>query len=257
MRQVGADFDKIKYLISGKYIKDGFVLVDDLSILGLNGCKQSDIQYVVVCEELIESDEAKAILKYYSMFDTYGVSLKVFNRIASKENCAGIMALTKLKQDRSFLDKDNALVLVCDGLEISGNIGTIFRTSEAVNIDGIVFTNTKAKVIDDKVVRSSRGMIFNVPFFIIDDLNELLNVLNEKKFRKAVCEPEQGKDLKEFDYSKKLALVVGSERYGVNKIWFEGDSEYLKIEMLGEMDSLNVGVATSIILYEAMYSRKK
>lgn len=257
MRQVGADFDKIKYLINGKYLKDGFVLVDDLSILGLNGCKNSEIQYVVVCEELIESEDAKNILKYYSKYDCFGVSLKVFYRIASKENCAGIMALTKLKQDNSFLDKKNALVLVCDGLEISGNIGTIFRTGEAVKLDGIVFTNTKAKIIDDKVVRSSRGMIFNVPFCIIDDVGDLSNLLDEKGFRKAVCEPEQGKDLKDFDYSGKLALVVGSERYGVNKIWFNGNSEYLKIEMLGEMDSLNVGVATSIILYEAMYSRKK
>lgn len=256
MRQVGADFEKIKYLIGGKYLKDGFVLVDDLSILGLKTCKNSDIQFVVVCEELIESKEASEVLKYYSKFDCYSVSQKVFNRIASKENCAGIMALTKLKQDSLFLDKKNALVLVCDGLEISGNIGTIFRTAEAVQVDGIIFTNTKAKIIDDKVVRSSRGMIFNVPFIILDDLKDLIEILDSKKFRKVVCEPEQGTDLKEFNYLGKLAVVVGSERYGVDKIWFESNSEYLKIKMLGEMDSLNVGVATSIILYEAMYNRK-
>lgn len=254
MLKVGADNEKIKYILNGKYEKDGYVLIDDLSILEYDNCKNSDIQFAVVCEELIESDEAKNLVKYYSQFNTLSVSEKVFNRLVSKENCAGILIVTKLKEDKSFLDRENAFILVCDGLEISGNIGTIIRTSEATQIDGIVFTNLKAKV-GDKVVRSSRGTIFNVPFCIIDDVEELKKTLRDKNYRTIVCEPEQGIDFKDFNYNGKVAFIVGSERYGVSKLWFDDKSEYLKIKMFGKMDSLNVGVATSIILYEAKYKR--
>ena len=254
MLKVGADNEKIKYILNGKYEKDGYILIDDLSILEYENCKKSDIQFVVVCEELIESNEAKELVKFYSRFNTLSVSEKVFNRLASKENCAGILIVTKLKEDKSFLDKKNAFILVCDGLEISGNMGTIIRTSEAVLVDGIIFTNLKAKV-GDKVVRSSRGTIFNVPFCIIDDLEELKKILRDKNYRTVVCEPEQGVDFKDFNYNGNVAFIVGSERYGVSKLWFDDISEYLKIKMFGKMDSLNVGVATSIILYEAKYKR--
>lgn len=254
----GTSNDDIKYLLSKRYEKDGYVLVDDLFILGLQNCKKSDVSFVVVCPELIESDEAKDVVKYYSShFKCYQISQKVFSRLSSKENCAGIMVLTKIRNNKDFLSKSSPLILVCDGLEISGNIGTIFRTAESVKVDGIIFTNCKARICDDKVVRASRGMIFNVPFVIENNIDKVIKDLQINNIRKVVCEPEQGIDFKEFDYNGGVAIVVGSERYGVNKIWFKENSEYIKIPMYGEMDSLNVGVATSLVLYEAIYSRKK
>lgn len=252
----GSSHEDIKYIISKRYEKENFVLVDDLFILSQDNCKKSDIQLVVVCPELIISDEAKELVDHYSKYKCYSVSQKVFMRLCSKENCAGILIITRLKENRDFVCKDN-LILICDALEISGNIGTIFRTAEAVQLDGIIFTNCRAKIHDDRVVRSSRGMIFNVPFFIENDMQALNSLLEDNGFRKVVCEPEQGIDFKSFDYSGSLAIIVGSERYGVNKFWFDAQSEYIKITMFGKMDSLNVGVATSITLYEAKYNRMK
>jgi len=253
----GTSNEDIKYLISKRYEKDNYVLIDDLFILGLENCKQSNIEFVVICPELIESEETKELAKFYSTnFKCYQVSQKVFQRLCTKENCAGIIVLTKIKQTNDFLNKESPLVLVCDGLEISGNIGTIFRTAEATGIDGIIFTNCKARVNDNKVVRASRGMIFNVPFFIENNIEKVINYLDKNNIRKIICEPEQGIDFKEFNYKGGTAIVVGSERFGVDKIWFTQNCEYIKIPMYGQMDSLNVGVATSITLYEAIYNRK-
>ena len=248
--------EDIKYILSKRYEKDGYIVADDLFILSQENCKNSQVKFAVICPELITSDEAKNLCQYYSQFKCYQVSQKVFSRLCSKENCAGLLALTKINESRDFL-KGNPLILVCDGLEISGNIGTIFRTAEAIKLDGIIFTNCRAKINDDKVVRASRGMIFNVPFFVENDLRKVNQILSQINARKIICEPEQGQDFKKFDYSKALAIIVGSERFGVDEYWFEQENvEYIKIPMFGKMDSLNVGVATSIVLYEAKYNRK-
>ena len=254
--QIGTADEHFKYIAKKEYEKNNEVVVDDLFILSLENCKKSQLKFCLYCEELIQSEQAQSILTYYkSACETFKVSLKLFNRIASKENCAGILVCCKI--NALPIKSKEPLILVCDGLEISGNIGTIFRTCEAVAVDLILFTNINAKINDDKVVRASRGMIFNVPYVVIDDLKSANEYLNKFNARKIICEPEEGKDFKEIDYNGSVALIVGSERYGVNEYWFTQNCEKLKIPMFGQMDSLNVGVATSLILYEAKYNRNK
>ena len=253
--QIGSSNEIYKYILKKNYLKNNEIVVDDLFILNLEKCKKSILKFCIFCEELIVSEEARKILNYYSAkCPTYQVSLKLFERIASKENCAGILLCCKLSEPT--INKNTSFILVCDGLEISGNIGTIFRTCEAVKIDLVIFTNIKAKINDDKVVRSSRGMIFNVPFIIMDNVNDVNEYLDKLNARKIICEPENGINFKKFNYDKTVALIVGSERFGVDKFWFNQNCEKLKISMYGEMDSLNVGVATSIILYEAKEYRE-
>ena len=251
MRQIGIGDEKVKMLAKRKY-DNGCIAVDDLFALGLEKCKNSGLRFCLICPEMVTSDQAKEIAAYYEKHtECFEVSKKVYERIAEKGNTCGIILYTEIKQmDKSKL-KNAKLVLVCDGIEISGNIGTIFRTAEAVQADAIIFTNLRAKVFDDKILHSSRGMMFNVPFCIMD-FDECKNALKENKILPVLCEPEQGKDFKEFDYNRKVALVVGSERFGADKRWFDVENcEYLRIPMFGEMDSLNVGVAASILLYEA------
>ncbi len=255
MQSINSKDERVNRIIKNKLQKDELV-VDDLFALSLGNCKKSNLQYALICEEIITKDETKKLVEYYKTnTDCFSISKKTLDRIASKNNCAGIVLVTKLEQKK--LDKQTSFVLVCDGLEISGNIGTIFRTCESVNIDLIIFTNIKANIIDNKILHASRGMIFNVPFLIENDVQKVNELLDEFDFRKIVCEPEQGIDFKEFNYNNKVALVVGSERFGVDKLWFNSKNvEFLKIKMFGEMDSLNVAVATSLILYEAKYDRK-
>jgi len=98
----GTSNEDIKYLISKRYEKDNYVLIDDLFILGLENCKQSNIEFVVICPELIESEETKELAKFYSTnFKCYQVSQKVFQRLCTKENCAGIIVLTKITGAKS------------------------------------------------------------------------------------------------------------------------------------------------------------
>lgn len=256
MVAIGSNDDKVKNIIKGKFNDPNIIVVDDLFTLSLKQCKTSALQYMLICEDLVTSEEAKEIANYYkSKTECYSISQKTFQKISAKQTCAGMVLVTKIKQ-ATLPNKptSNLIILVCDALEISGNIGTIFRTAEATKVDIIIFCNQKAKIIDNKVLHASRGMIFCVPFIIVETTQNAINLLNTLDARPIICEPEQGTDFKAFEYCGNTALIVGSERYGVDKKWFElPNAKHLKIPMFGKMDSLNVAVATSLILYEAKY----
>lgn len=253
---IGSSDEKVKNIIKGKFDDSNIIVVDDLFTLSLEECKTSALQYMLICEDLITSEEAKEIANYYkSKIDCYSISQKTFEKISAKQTCAGMVLVTKINQATPpAKEKGNLTILVCDALEISGNIGTIFRTAEATKVDYIIFCNQKAKIIDNKVLHASRGMIFCVPFKIVETTLDAIKLLNQLNAHPIICEPEQGTDFKAFEYNGNTALIVGSERYGVDKKWFEHpNAQFLKIPMFGKMDSLNVAVATSLILYEAKY----
>lgn len=252
--------ERIQYILKKHYQKDKYVLIDDLFILTLDKVKESEVKIVLYVPSLIVSNEAiKTVNFYKNHYESFEISSKLFSRLASKENCTGILVLTKIKMfDETKMAKDS-LILVCDGLEIAGNIGTIFRTAESCQIDLIIFTNIKARVPSDLLVKASRGMIFYVPFLICENTYEALLFLKNSSIKPIICEPEQGTDFTTYDYNKNqgIALIVGNERYGVDKAWFTQECDYIKIPMYGKMDSLNVAVAASLLIYQAKAQRNK
>lgn len=258
MQNIGTSHQIIKNIKHNVYTKQGYFVVDDLFILSLPECQQSNVLLCILCPEEITSTEANEIAEYYkNNFTTYSVSKKTYDTIASKQNCAGILVITQIPNNPPILN-DNHTILVCDGLENSGNIGTILRTADASNIDLVIFTNTKAKINDIKTIRASRGTIFTTSFLIIDNITDTISYLNENNSHIIICEPEQGTNFHQFDYSGNIALIVGSERYGVDPTWFQQiNNKYIKIPMKSNVGSLNVGVATSIIAYAAQIAKNK
>ena len=258
MQNIGSSHQIIKDIKHNNYTKQGYYVIDDLFILSLDKCKQSNVLLCILCPEEIISVDAQKIAEYYqNNYPTYTVSKKTYDTIASKQNCAGILVITQIKDSLPTLNP-NHTIIVCDGLENSGNIGTIFRTADASNVDLIIFTNIKAKINDIKTIRASRGTIFTTPFIILDDINDAISFLNKNNSQIVICEPEQGTNYHQFNYVGNIALIVGSERYGVNPEWFQlSNNKYIKIPMKSNVGSLNVGVATSIITYQAQISKNK
>jgi len=258
MQNIGIGHEIIKNLRHESYTKEGFLVVDDLFTLSLPQCLNSKLQFCLICEELITSEVAKRIMhSYMEKCTCYSISQKVFEVVASKQNCVGMILVTALEKQSFNLDNES-FVLICDGLENSGNIGTIFRTADASSVPLIIFTNMCARINDPKVIHASRGTIFTVPYIELPTVVDCVKFLQERNFRIAICEPEQGECYRSFKYSKSLAVVVGSERYGVDVSWFSVPNiEYMCIPMQSKVGSLNVGVAASIIMYEAQIAKNK
>ena len=134
-----------------------------------------------------------------------------------------------------------------DNVQDPGNLGTIIRSSVAFNVDTIILSNTTVDLYNSKVIRASQGMIFDANI-VIGDLKELLG--NLENYTIYGTRVDGGKELKTISKEEKQIIIMGNEGKGVSKEILDMCDEYLYINMNNNCESLNVAVATSIILYE-------
>ena len=139
-------------------------------------------------------------------------------------------------------------LLVLDSIQDPGNMGTIIRSSVAFNIDTIIINDKCVDIYSDKVIRSSQGMIFKTNI-IKEDLHSFITKI-KGQIPIYGTKVTGGKDLKTLEKISEFAIIMGNEGNGVDPKLLDLCDEYLYIPMNKNCESLNVGVATSIILYE-------
>lgn len=140
-------------------------------------------------------------------------------------------------------------VLILNDIQDPGNLGTIIRSAVAFHVDTIILSPKTVDIYNAKVIRSSQGMIFHIPI-IIRDLYEVIPNLQKNHYKIYGTKVTYGKKLKTVENIQKFAIIMGNEGQGVEEAILDLCDEYLYIEMDERCESLNVGVATSIILYE-------
>lgn len=243
-------FQELKKLL--KTQEEGIVATDDISVIALalkydikiiDLFITSDIEYHKDTKELIDKIVNKAQNSYY-------ISSKLSASIKRKENSASVFAIIELKKYDLDYFKNLDFIVVCDSLEIPGNIGTIFRTCDSAKVDGLILCNPVTKQFNPNIVSSSRGCNLIVPTLSLS-YQDTLNLLQEAGYNIYLGEPELGKNYQEYDYKGKTAIVIGNERFGINPDWYNHNHLKVFIPMLGSNSSLNVSVAGSILIYEA------
>jgi TrmH family RNA methyltransferase len=185
------------------------------------------------------------------------VSAKVFGKMSERERGDGLLAMIQMPK-RSLDDiplEENSLVIVLDGLEIPGNIGTIVRAADGAGVAGIVVVNRKARLNHPKLVRSSQGAAFSVSIAECEQ-EQAFEWLDRNNFTIYLTDTDATSDYHQERYQGRCALVSGSERYGISKAWYTRPHKKIRIPMYGDCDSLNVGVSTTIMLYEASLQLK-
>ena len=207
------------------------------------------------CLDLAHSDEAKK--RAHELAErarrSFQVSEKTMTRMAERGNPDGIVATVEMptwQPDEIELPR-SALVLVTDGVEIPGNLGTLIRTLDACAADLLIMTNRRTRMSHPKVLRGSQGMSVRVPHIEFAEAGEAIGWLDAHRFTVYLADTDEGVNYRELDYSGRTALVVGSERYGITKPWYQHGFARVGVPMLGYADSLNVSVSASVLLYEA------
>ena len=145
-------------------------------------------------------------------------------------------------------------LLVVESIEKPGNLGTILRSADAAGVDGVIVCDAVTDVFNPNVVRSSTGVLFSVPVVIADSV-AVHAWLKEKKIRIVSTTPDTPDLYTQVDLRGPLAIVMGSEQYGLSKFWLEESDQLVRIPMAGQADSLNVAMATIITLFEAVRQR--
>ncbi len=172
------------------------------------------------------------------------ITENVLKTLSSVPSPVGIIGLCQKKETKLKGDK----LLILDSIQDPGNLGTIIRSSVAFNIDTIIINEKCADLYSDKVIRASQGMIFKANII----KTNLPNFLKEIKGKIPLfgTKVDGGKDINTLEKKSKFAIIMGNEGSGVDKKLLEMCDEYLYIPMNENCESLNVGVATGIILYE-------
>lgn len=154
----------------------------------------------------------------------------------------------------SLLASPNSLVVVVDGVQDPGNLGTIIRTADAVGADGVVIGRGTVDLYNSKTIRSTMGSLFHLPV-VEGDLAELLPAAQARGVRLASTSLQATHSCYSYDYRPATWLVVGNEGQGVSQNVQSLVDDTIIIPMRGQAESLNVAMATTVLLYEAMRQR--
>ena len=196
-----------------------------------------------IVELILEKDEVLPI-----DLPTVYVTNEIISRISEMESPSTVMALCKIPDQKEIVGNK---ILLLDGIQDPGNLGTIIRSSLAFNVDTIVLSPDCVDLYNAKVLRATQGMIFNINI-VRQDLEEAIKKLKEDEVPIYGTRVQFGEDvtnLKTKDKSK-YALVMGNEGNGVREEILDLCDCNLYIDMNDKVESLNVAVATSILLYE-------
>lgn len=209
--------------------------------------------FLIEGKHLIEEAYMEGYLKELLLEENTNYNLDIETNYATKNVIAYLSELDtpskmigvcKKKEEKALGDK----ILILDEVQDPGNLGTIIRSAKAFNIDTIILGEGCADPYSPKVIRATQGMIFKINI-INRKLEKIIKELKENNYKILGTKVSGGKELKTLEKINKFAIIMGSEGHGVKEKYLNLCDEYIYIKMNETCESLNVAVATSIILY--------
>ncbi|MFV0275396.1 MAG: TrmH family RNA methyltransferase [Bacilli bacterium] len=178
--------------------------------------------------------------------NSYFVSKEVMKKISNLESPPEIIGLCKMNSSEEIIGNK---IVILDNLQDPGNFGTIIRSASAFNIDTIIVSLNTVDIYSEKVIRASSGMFFNINIIKMD-LESAIKKLKSKNISILGTKVDGGTDIKDFNKIDSFALIMGNEGAGVDKKLLDLCEKFVYINMHKKCESLNVGVACSIILHQ-------
>jgi RNA methyltransferase, TrmH family len=205
-----------------------------------------------------EKQEGQKILRKLcrSARKVYEVTDQVLYKVAETETPQGIIAAATVRPLclAELRLRENPLVVVTDGIQDPGNIGTIVRTADAAGADAVITLPGTCDVYSQKAIRATAGSIFNMPVASAA-LDELLAWLCDHKIDLAVTAADAGNPFFEAELDKPVALVFGNEAYGIREVVRKAANIVISVPLRGKAESLNVASTAAVCLYEAVRQR--
>ena len=188
-----------------------------------------------------------------------------FNILTDGENAQGVIAY---KRSQKYFElgelideskkSDLPFLLLLDSIQDPHNLGAIFRTAECAGVDGIIVTTNQSSPITETVEKISAGAVSYLKICKVNNLVHTIERLKKEGFWiVGSLLTSESKNYTDIDFNMPLAVIVGNEEKGIRKLVAENCDFLAKIPMQGKIDSLNVSVATGILLFEVMRQRQK
>lgn len=201
-------------------------------------------------EEAYKANKLIQILttKYVSKFESIEqiiVSEPIIEKLSFTKNPQGIIGVCEMNSNNEI---KGSKILLLDNVNDPGNLGTLIRSSLGFYIDTIVLSEDCVDLYNDKTIRATQGAMFNINI-IVADLKNVIDVLQKQNIKVIGTSLQSSKNLKEIEKIDKYAILLGNEANGVKAELLEKTNFNVRIEMNNKLESLNVSVAGSIIMY--------
>jgi TrmH family RNA methyltransferase len=222
---------------TGTFLVEGFHLVEE-ALLAKN------------IRQLIVSEETELPPRWnYGDIPVITVTDEIIKELSDTETPQGVIAVCRRNEENPALNEQEwKSFLLIDSVQDPGNLGTLIRTADAAGVDAVVVGDGSVDIYNPKVIRSAQGSHFHLPV-LRGNLFEWVEKLQKKRITIYGTALENAQPYKEISPASAFALVVGNEGNGVNKELIAKADKNLYIPILGKSESLNVAVATGILLY--------
>jgi RNA methyltransferase, TrmH family len=190
----------------------------------------------------------------------FELSKEAFAKASYRDRPDGLLAVAP-QWKRTLADLDHVaagadpFLLVVEAIEKPGNLGTLLRGADAAGVHAVIVCDPVTDIFNPNVVRSSTGVLFSLPV-IVTESRELREWLRARKIRAVATTPAAEASYSDADLRGPLALIMGSEQYGLSEFWLKDSDLLVRIPMAGQADSLNVAMAAIITLFEAARQRQ-
>lgn len=251
----------IRKLEQKKYRQEtGLFFIEGLRTVGEAVQTRAPIETLVIAPDLLVSDFGKSLLDnpMVQKIEILEVSTEIYEKIAHKEGPQGIGAIVRQAWqplERTIVGPEDLWVAL-DSVADPGNLGTIMRTAEAVGARGIILIGNATDPHDPAAVKASMGAVFSLT--LVHSSRDAFHVWQQTNQLLMVGASDHAKtDYQEIDYNHPLILLMGSERHGLSAEMEAACTIMACIPMEGRSDSLNLAVATAVMLYEIYNQSRK
>lgn len=186
------------------------------------------------------------------------LSDKVFSYVSDTKTPQGILCIVRQKKTKleEIFRQNPAHLMILENLQDPGNLGTIVRTAEGAGVSGIILSKDCVDIYNPKTIRSTMGSIYRMPFLYVENLEKTIEEVKEQNVKVYAAHLQGKNNYDEENYQTGCAFLIGNEGNGLSQEIAEKADIWVKINMHGQVESLNAAIASSILMFEVCRQRR-
>lgn len=233
----------------GLYVVEGLRMCRELS--------SEQVEILYVSESFLKEEEHRKLTEGF-VWET--VADPVMKVMADTQTPQGILALVRRRDwtlEEILGQPQTPLLMVLETVQDPGNLGTILRAGEGAGITGLIMNTGTADIYNPKVIRSTMGSIYRVPFVYAEDLHGACDAIKKRGIRLFAAHLEGSSEYDREDYTGPCGFLIGNEANGLTKETAAMADARIRIPMAGQVESLNAAVAASVLMFETARQRRR
>ena len=212
----------------------------------------------VYVSETVEKQDTE-VMEKASRTEWEAVTDSVFRQMSDTQTPQGIMAVVRQQENSldAIMKQPDALLLFLENIQDPGNLGTMMRTAEGAGVTGIIMSRETTDIYNPKTIRATMGSLYRMPFVYVDDFCETIRMAKAQGIRLYAAHLKGKHTYDGEDYRQPSGFLIGNEGNGLTQEAADSATDYIRIPMGGQLESLNAAVAAAVLMYEANRQRRE